>query len=97
MDSDTLETCDHGDLAPKYQNVLEAMSPGVPYSAGDLAEDVDVSRRSVDRYLRELVERGLAETKQLSNRTRAYWVPPKLESVPESREDPDSESESAHA
>jgi DNA-binding transcriptional ArsR family regulator len=53
--------------------VRKAMEPGVPYTAGDLAPNLDLSRRSVDRHLRAMYKEGVLDGKKHSSGTRTYW------------------------
>ena len=56
--------------------VLQTMDPGEPYTAGDLADELDYSREWADKRLRELFERGLVTRKKHSTGHVSWMVRP---------------------
>lgn len=61
---------EHG-LIP--EDVLEAMEPLEPYTTGELADELDVPRRTVYNYLEELAEKNKIRKKKPEPR-RAIWI-----------------------
>jgi predicted transcriptional regulator len=58
---------------PTHEAVLEAMVPGEPYWAGELAGQFSASRRTVQRRLNELADRGQIRKKKQGDRRAIYW------------------------
>lgn len=54
--------------------ILETMAECEPYTAGDLANELDEPRRTVDYNLRQLAESGDVERKKHSERRVSWWV-----------------------
>lgn len=61
--------------AVKRADVLDAMSPGVVYTAGSLTDKFNASKDTVYHRLRELAEINEINTKQTGGRARIWWVP----------------------
>ena len=61
--------------AVKRKDVLDAMTPGVVYTAGGLAEKFNASKDTIYHRLRELGELEEISTKQTGGRARIWWVP----------------------
>jgi len=59
---------------PKHSDVLDAMLPGEPYWAGELAAEFTASRRTVQRRLNDLADRGEIRKKKQGDRRAIYWV-----------------------
>lgn len=58
---------------PTPDAVLEAMDNCVPYWAGELADTLDASRRTVARRLNDLAERDDIKKKSHGDRRVVYW------------------------
>lgn len=56
------------------ERILDEMAPGEPYSARELAELLDESRRTVDYNLARLVEGGAVTRKEHSKRQITYRI-----------------------
>ena len=56
--------------------ILDEMDPGEPYSARELAELLDESRRTVDYNLNQLASDGVIERKEHTQRDISYWIEP---------------------
>jgi len=56
------------------EQILEAMRDCEPYTAGDLAEELDEPRRTVDYHLRQLEDNGEVNKKQHSKRRVSWWI-----------------------
>ena len=80
VDADTIGP-DGRHLSEKKRELLGLMTQGEPYAARELAERVDIGRRTVSRHLDDLAERGLVRRKEHSPRNVTFWIP---ESDPES-------------
>jgi predicted transcriptional regulator len=55
------------------EDVLEIMTPLEPYTTRELADMLDVPRRTVYNYLNELTENGRIRKKKTEPR-RAIWI-----------------------
>jgi len=58
---------------PTHDAVFEAMVAGEPYWAGELATQFSASRRTVQRRLNELADRGEIRKKKQGDRRAIYW------------------------
>lgn len=58
---------------PTHEMVLEAMDVCEPYWAGELADEIDSSRRTLARRLNDLVESGDVQRKNYGDRRVVYW------------------------
>ena len=56
------------------ERILNEMDPGEPYSARELAELLDESRRTVDYNLNQLAEGGEVTRKEHSQRQITYRI-----------------------
>ncbi len=59
----------------KRTDVLNAMQPGVVYTAGSLTAKFDASKDPTYHRLRELGSLGKINTKQTGGRARIWWKP----------------------
>lgn len=57
------------------QRLLRTMTIGVPYATSELAEEIDAPRRSVNRWLHDLADKGYV-TKKQPNQTTVMWYRP---------------------
>lgn len=57
------------------ERILKAIRDAYPPAVGtsDIAEEIGVSRQTVDRHLRDLVEEGYVNTSKIG-RVRAWWL-----------------------
>lgn len=60
---------------PGPHQVYMAMDPGIPYTAGELAEEFDVTRHTIYKRLDKLVEMGEVRKKEHAENRYTYWVP----------------------
>jgi DNA-binding MarR family transcriptional regulator len=51
------------------------MTPGEPYTAGELAEEFDAKRHTIWRRLEGLVEKEFVNKKKHAENRVSYWVP----------------------
>lgn len=54
-------------------DVYESMDPLEPYTTGELAQSLDVPRRTVYKYLEELAKSGRIKKKK-PNERRVIWM-----------------------
>lgn len=59
--------------SPTHEEVLEAMADCEPYWAGELADKLDSSRRTLHRRLDDLVEDGEINKKSYGERRVVFW------------------------
>lgn len=68
---------EQGQFQPSHevtaQDVLEAMEPLEPYTTGELADQLDIPRRTVYKYLETLHESNQIRKKKPEPR-RAIWI-----------------------
>lgn len=55
------------------EDVLEAMEPGEPYGTRELADILDIPRRSAYKYLSELTEEERVRRKDIDGRS-VVWL-----------------------
>lgn len=55
------------------KDVLEAMEPGEPYGTRELADKLDIPRRSAYKYLSQLASSGQIRKKKLGER-HVIWM-----------------------
>jgi DNA-binding HxlR family transcriptional regulator len=58
---------------PTTDDVLAAMNEQEPYWAGELAEELEASRRTLTRRLNDLVDEGRINKKMRGNRKAIFW------------------------
>jgi DNA-binding Lrp family transcriptional regulator len=81
--SDTVERDrnEHGQFADRIppeaaMSVFEARDDRArPLTAGDIADELDCSRRTAHNKLGELTDRGLLRTRKVGARSRVWWTP----------------------
>ena len=64
------------------EEILRAIESGYPPALGtsDIAEELDVERRTADKYLRRLNDEGLVATDKIG-KVRAWWLTDKANQV----------------
>jgi len=60
---------------PGPHQVYLAMEPGEPYTAGELSEEFDVTRHTIQSRLESLVEMEEVRRKKHAPNRVTYWVP----------------------
>lgn len=71
------ERNEHGRFVSEHgisvDDVFKSMDPLEPYTTAELAESLDVPRRTVYKYLEELAESGRIQKKK-PNERRVIWM-----------------------
>lgn len=70
-----MSTTDSVNIKPAERTVLEAMDAGTPYLTSEIADraDTNLSQRTIFRYLTNLEERGIIDSRK-PNQTTTLWI-----------------------
>jgi len=76
-------------LSDSLRETLACFDAGVPRTTSEVADQLDLGRRSTYDRLERLVERNRLETKKVGASARVWWRPPGDDTVVDSRGGPD--------